>query len=131
VTTPNGATQIAYAGAMDSAGGTLDTSFGTGGYRFSPVMTEAHDIEVAPNGTFYVAGAVERLGRSAMAVARHRSDGAIDTAFSGTGVAAFPSGRNHGVARRLAFHGADGLVLAGSILAEGGHADFAVVRVRR
>lgn len=117
--------------ARHLADGTLDASFGTKGYRFSALMTEAHDIEVAPDGLFYVAGAVENLGSSAMAVARHRPDGAMDTAFSGTGVAAFPSGRKHGVARRVAFHGADGLVLAGSVLAEGGHADFAVLRVRR
>lgn len=117
--------------ARHLADGTLDMSFGTKGYRFSALMTEAHDIEVAPDGLFYVAGAVENLGSSAMAVARHRPDGAMDIAFSGTGVAAFPSGRKHGVARRVAFHGADGLVLAGSVLAEGGHADFAVLRVRR
>ena len=117
--------------ARHLADGTLDTSFGTKGYRFSTLMTEAHDIEVAPDGSFYVAGAVENLGRSAIAVAKQRPDGTMDAAFSGTGVAVFPSGRNHGVARRIAFHGPNGFVLAGSILAEGGHADFAVVRVRR
>lgn len=117
--------------ARHNADGTLDATFGTMGYRFSALMTEAHDIVVAPDGTFYVAGSVENLGRSVMAVSKHRPDGTMDTTFSGDGVASFPSGRNHGVARRVAFQGADGLVLAGSVLAEGGHADFAIVRVRR
>lgn len=117
--------------ARHGVDGTLDTTFGTKGYRFSTLMTEAHDIVVAPDETFYVAGSVENLGRSAMAVSKHRPDGTMDTAFSGDGIASFPSGRTHAVARRIAFHGADGLLLAGSVLAKGGHADFAVVRVRR
>lgn len=124
-------TSKGYVVARHHADGSLDTTFGSKGYRFSALMTEAHDIAVDQDGSFFVAGAFENLGRSAMAVAKHRPDGSLDTTFSGDGVASFPSGRNHAVARRVDFHGADGLILAGSTLAEGGHADFAVIRMRR
>ncbi len=120
-----------YVVARHRVDGTLDTTFGSKGYRFSPLMIAANAIAIAPDGSFFVAGAFERLGRTAMAVAKHRPDGSLDTTFAGSGVAVFQSGRSHGVARQVALHGADGLILAGSILAEGGHADFAVLRVRR
>ncbi len=66
-----------------------------------------------------------------MAVAKHNADGSLDNSFAGEGVASFPSGRDFGVARRIDFHGSDGLILAGSIREEGGHADLALLRVRR
>jgi uncharacterized delta-60 repeat protein len=120
-----------YVVARHLADGALDTSFGANGYVFSPGLTEAHDLVLLPDGSFYVAGAFERLGRTSMAVGRHRADGTLDTGFAGTGVAIFQSGRDHGVARAAALHGNDGLLLVGDIQQPGSHSDLAVIRVRR
>ena len=124
-------TACRYGVARHNSDGTFDTTFGSSGYIFSDKMTEAHDIAVAVDGSFFVAGAFEDFGRSDMAVAKHNADGSLDNSFAGEGVASFPSGRDFGVARRVDFHGSDGLILAGSIREEGGYADFAVLRVRR
>ena len=79
-----------------STGGTLDTSFGTGGIvitNLNGVDDEANSIAVQTDGKIVAAGFSKVSGVYDFAVARYNSDGTLDTTFNGTGkvVTAFPN----------------------------------------
>lgn len=96
-------------------------------------MNQAHDIALVENGEFYLCGSIEEFSgaRSMFGVAKHGADGALDPGFAGDGIAEFTPGRDYGVAKRLALHGADALVVIGDIRDDGSFTDWAAIRVLR
>ena len=100
------------------ADGRPDATFGEHGTLALP-LTEAHALDLAPDGALLVAGQIfvdERDGY-AMAVARVLPTGLRDEAFGEGGVAVVPFGRGCGSSALVVTVAADGaIVLAGSAM---------------
>lgn len=121
-----------YVVAKHAADGTLDMTWGDGGYVDSLLMSRAHDIAVDADGSFYLAGDLEEGAESTdISVSKHNEDGSVDMSFGVGGAGVFDSGSSRETVFRIAFHGDDGLILAGHVLNEDSFNDIAVLRVFR
>lgn len=124
-------TQILVAQFMPD--GSLDNSFGTGGYYLGdfPVQTAANAIGLADNGTVFVAG---RYGNSAdpqMFVAKLKPNGSLDSTFNFVGYdqVTFGGNSNGEVNAIHVFPGSNpGILIAGQV-DDGVDPDMAVVKL--
>ena len=116
--------------------GTLDTSFGTGGYvdtDFGP-ESSAGSLTLLPDGKILAVGAVsERTSTgvdNAIALARYLPNGTLDTSF-GTGgkTYTFFPGRQDGAAGRVALQD-DGSILVADQVGPNHGGDFALARFK-
>ena len=102
-------------------GGTLDTSFGTGGVTttgFADTTTDyAQGIAIQCDGKIVAAGYTELGGDADFAVARYTSTGVLDTAFHGDGIVTTPILSLDDMGNAVALHtysGEERIVVAGS-----------------
>jgi uncharacterized delta-60 repeat protein len=77
-----------------NSNGSLDTSFGTGGVTVLAPTAAAWGMVLQPDGSLVLGGQQTYGGTQAYMAARVTSNGAIDTSFSGDGVATVPIGSN-------------------------------------
>ncbi len=104
--------------------GSLDTSFGTGGYQliyFSPGPqttggTQASAMAIGPDGKIVVVGSTTVGGNQVFAIARLNADGSLDTSFNGSGTQTVSFGTGGAVdqATAVAIEPDDSIVVAGS-----------------
>jgi uncharacterized delta-60 repeat protein len=89
--------------------GSVDSSFGSGGFMIHSIMREnfANDVQVQPNGKIVVTGhainpPVNGNSQHKAFVLRLHANGQLDTSFDGDGVCLLPlPGRSEGVAVQL------------------------------
>jgi uncharacterized delta-60 repeat protein len=77
-----------------NSNGTLDTTFGTGGITVLGPTAVAWGMVVQPDGSLVLGGQQTYGGAQAYMAARVLSSGAVDTSFSGDGIATVPIGSN-------------------------------------
>ncbi len=119
--------------------GSLDATFGTGGRVVFDMgrVNELEDMAIQANGRIVVVGNSDaRAGAGSdfdFALARFRTDGALDTAFGDGGRVLTPLSTTHSFdfARAVAIQPNGRIVVAGSSNAGGGGTKFAVVRYKR
>jgi uncharacterized delta-60 repeat protein len=94
--------------------GSLDTSFGAGGYSTTLVGTFSAGVAsaVQPNGQIVTAGAATLAGTNEMLITRVNSDGGRDTSFGTNGSVAIPIGKTAG-ADAITIQGNGSIVVAG------------------
>ncbi|MBL8312054.1 MAG: hypothetical protein JNL19_16655 [Burkholderiales bacterium] len=115
--------------ARFTAGGVLDTSFGSAGIVITPMGAngeQATSLAVQTDGKIVVAGGCSNGSSFAYCVARYNANGALDASFNGTGkvITAMGSG---GSASALAVQPDGKIVVAGSC-SNGGNSDFCLAR---
>jgi uncharacterized delta-60 repeat protein len=75
--------------ARYNADGSVDTSFGTGGYTatgFNKVATAPADaVAIQPDGKILAAGYADKIGTDYFALARYNTNGTLDTTFGNNG----------------------------------------------
>jgi uncharacterized delta-60 repeat protein len=113
---PAGTTNTKIALARYKAGGGLDTKFGGDGKvttNFTPGWECAEDVVVRADGRILLGGGIGGSGGQ-FGLVRYKTNGALDSTFSGDGRVAtnFDTGFDHATA--LAIQGDGGIVLAGS-----------------
>lgn len=125
-----------------NANGSLDTSFGTGGKVFTPmvdgaVLDVANAIQVQADGKLVVSGTSQNTGAATgqdFAVVRYNSNGSLDTTFAGTGKTLIPvgSGSASDISTTLQIQSDGKIVLAGSTFLTGSatSTDFGLVRLQ-
>ena len=118
-----------FALARYNSDGNLDTSFGTGGIVTTLIGdgAQVNAITLQNDGKIIVAGNTIIDGIESMVVARYNSDGSLDTAFAGSGIAtATVPGFTHSVANAIGLQ-SDGKIIIGG-KASGMGVNFALVR---
>ena len=117
-------------------GGTLDTSFGTGGVTttgFADTTTDyAQGIAIQSDGRIVAAGYTELGGDADFAVARYTTAGVLDTTFDSDGIVTTPFSSADDMGNAVALHtysGEERIVVAGSA-DNSGNIDFAVARYK-
>lgn len=113
-----------------NADGTLDTSFDGDGRATSSVGFEATDVALQADGKIVVVGSGENTGQG-FVVVRYKTDGALDSTFSGDGVQTTNfSADSNDAARGLALQDDGKIVVAGGAGGEslGTNGDFALAR---
>lgn len=122
-----------------AAAGQLDTSFAGDGKRltmFGNGSDNAGDLAIQPDGRIVVAGYSdqnpdESINDYDFAVARYRSNGSLDTSFSGDGKRTAPVGASTDTGSGVAIQADGKIVVAGSSFQGAGTAnDFAVARFK-
>jgi uncharacterized delta-60 repeat protein len=90
---PGTQSPIGFSLARFAADGTLDPSFGSGGYvngDFGAAASSAVDLALQPDGKILVAGGA--WGPPGFVVARYNADGQVDSSFGDGGIARFVGG---------------------------------------
>lgn len=101
-----------------TADGVADTTFGGTGVVTTPAVDQFSDLVEYPDGRILAVGRAKRSGQFDMAVARYRTDGALDPTFSGDGIAHVEFGQED-MAVAAAFAQPGRLVLAGEVIPRG------------
>src|SRR5439155_1042843 len=114
-----------------TAGGSLDSTFGSGGKVTTPIGDyddEAHAVAIDGSGRIVVAGSTFNFdGNADFAVVRYNTDGSLDTSFGSGGKVTTPIGARDDEAHAVAIDGSGRIVVAGSTFSGSGFFDFAVV----
>ena len=120
-----------------NSNGTLDTTFGTGGWVTTQVgnfSSVAESVAIQPDGKIVVAGVAttrqtDGLLDEDFAVVRYNSDGSLDTSFDGDGKAITQLGEAHDFAASVIIQ-SDGKIVAAGYSLDGGltNGNFAIVR---
>jgi len=108
----------------------LDSTFGTGGIvttAIGPGSDRAFDVAIQGDGKIVVVGSVFTGSSLDFGVVRYNVNGALDTAFGGTGIVLAPVGPLDDEATSVAIQSDGRIVVAGSSQ-NGADYDFAVVR---
>jgi uncharacterized delta-60 repeat protein len=110
-----------------NSNGSLDTTFGTGGFvntNFDTGNDSAYDVAIQSDGKIVVVGDVAIGGLFEFGIARYNSNGSLDGSF-GTGgkVSNLPQGYASGVAVQ-----SDGKIVAVGRIITGSDVDFAIAR---
>jgi uncharacterized delta-60 repeat protein len=110
--------------------GTLDPTFGTGGFVIeSTVGDKGLALAVDGNGRIIVAGAGPRSsGSETLMIARFNSDGTPDSSFNGTGEQHVDLGPTYAAANSVIVQADGKIVAAGRTSTSGGNFYFPVVR---
>jgi uncharacterized delta-60 repeat protein len=119
------ATSDSAMGRFDLSGN-IDTSFASSGYvnlTYSPGGSGSNPLMLDQNGNILV---VVDSSNNAIEVARHLSDGSLDTSFGNAGIAEWSGNYTRMTATTLAEH-SDGGVLVGGYIEDGNH-DFVIVK---
>jgi uncharacterized delta-60 repeat protein len=117
-----------FAVARLKPNGQPDTSFSGDGKRTVPFAggsSDAHAVAIGPGGTIVMAGYSN--AESAFALARLKSNGNLDSSFSGNGKVSVPFA-NFGAARGVAVQRNGKVVAAGYEQDAGGNRDFAITK---
>lgn len=112
--------------------GDLDVSFGSGGTVLTAIgldNDEVGDVAVQPDGKLVVAGHSWEAGAMSFAVARYRSDGALDPSFGGDGIVITPFAGVTCVAQAIVVQ-PDGRIIVGGYTVDQStsHIELALVR---
>lgn len=125
-----GAGMSSFGVARFNENGTLDQTFGKGGWvatNFSVGFAEATTLAIQPDGKIVVCGtgfSPDALATSFIALARYLPNGSLDTSFDGDGKVETSFG-TYGGANSVAIQADGKIVIAGSV-----SGNFAVVRYR-
>jgi uncharacterized delta-60 repeat protein len=120
-----------FATVRYNADGTLDTSFGTGGFvieDFSTLNDSAYSIAIQSDGKIVAAGNASISGHSDFAVVRYNADGTPDTSFSGDGKVTTNINSRDSDAGSMALQSDGKIVVAGGTSSITGPYDFSLVR---
>ncbi len=112
-----------------NAGGTLDTTFGTGGKVVTPIGSSNDYLYAAalqPNGKIVAAGFAFGTNDD-FALARYNTNGTLDTTFGAGGKTVTPIGAADDYAMAVTVQ-ADGKIIAAGSSSNGTNLDFAVAR---
>jgi uncharacterized delta-60 repeat protein len=112
--------------------GTLDPAFGGDGRQIldlSAGAEQVNDLVVMPRGDIVAGGYAEFGTVPRFAIFRVHGNGDVATGFGHAGVTRTDLGPGADIANAIAVTGTGGFVLAGSA-ANGGHADWGIVRYR-
>jgi len=121
-----------FAIARYNPNGTLDTTFGTGGFvltDFGDTNDQATAIAIQADGKIVVAGIADRTGNKKFALARYNNTGTPDTSFGTNGKVTtdVSSENNSGYATAMVIQ-SDGKILVAGYADIGGKSQFVVVR---
>ncbi len=120
------------AASMAATSGTLDTSFGSGGYASFDVgsWSGAAAVVVQPDGKIVTAGQAEVDGVDVILATRSNADGSADRSFGSRGTTTVPIGSSAGVDSGAALVlQPDGKILIAGAGEVGGKLVFATVRL--
>lgn len=108
--------------------GSLDTSFGTGGTKLTPIGdgASANAIGLQSDGKIVIAGSAVINRQPSMIVARYNTDGTPDNTFGQSGIAVIPVGKR-ARANALVIQ-SDGKIIAGGSAAASNE-NFALIRL--
>jgi uncharacterized delta-60 repeat protein len=107
--------------------GSLDTSFGVGGWVRTDLdgwNDSASDLALQPDGKILQSGS----SRGDFALVRYNADGSLDTTFNGVGWARTDLGSVEDESKAIALQPDGKIIVAGYALALNGRYDFALVR---
>jgi uncharacterized delta-60 repeat protein len=114
-----------------SAGGTLDSSFGTGGRAATPFGAGddgIYDFQFDETGRIVAVGYGFNGSDTDFALVRYTADGTLDESFGTAGVVTTPAGPGNDYARSVAFDSLGRIVVGGWGSAAGGQFNFVVAR---
>ncbi|PYE47937.1 putative Ig domain-containing protein [Deinococcus yavapaiensis] len=115
---------------VNSASGSLDTTFGSGGKVTTPIGTsgeEAYALVMQPDGKLVAAGATFNGSNFDFALVRYNSNGTLDTTFGSGGKVTTPIGTSNDFAYALVMQ-PDGKLVAAGATYNGSNSDLALVR---
>jgi uncharacterized delta-60 repeat protein len=109
--------------------GSLDVSFGTGGFVITPLgaFSSAGPVVIQPDGKI-VAGGIGFVANADFAVVRYHSNGTLDSTFAGDGIAYVAIGSEHDFASTMLLQPDGKIVLGGRVVA-GSLTHFALARL--
>lgn len=110
--------------------GTLDSSFGNGGWVVSQLdgLNQAHTLAIGPDGKIVVAGTWDANDHGSLAVGRYNADGSPDPTFGQEGWVLTDLGQTYNIALGIAVQADGGVtVLAWSEAVYGADPDYPLV----
>jgi uncharacterized delta-60 repeat protein len=110
-----------------TAGGTLDSSFGSNGVVSMPPFHFISSVAVQPNGKIVAGGGTPLNSPFDFAVFRFNSDGSPDLSFDQDGIISTPISKDYDAVRSIVIQ-ADGKIVAGGWSNNGSNNDFAFAR---
>jgi uncharacterized delta-60 repeat protein len=115
--------------ARYNSDGSLDTSFGTGGYNATTLGSNdfINSIAIQPDGKILAGGSVNIDGIINFVIARYNPDGSLDATF-GTGGFFTDNISGNDTINSIAIQSAGKVVVGGCILADDNNVVFAVAR---
>ncbi len=117
---------VATAAVVLAAGGSIDTSFGTGGVATLSAGSFFNHAAVQTDGRMVAVG----RGNPGWIVARFNVDGSLDTSFAApAGYRALFTTSNNNMAQQVVIDSSGRACVCGSLVQSSGDADFAVVRL--
>ncbi|MCC7069654.1 MAG: hypothetical protein IT523_14565 [Burkholderiales bacterium] len=125
-----GASSITFCLARYQGGGTLDTSFGTGGTVSSPIgsgYASGRATVLQPDGKIVVAGDCDIGLHIVFCLARYQAGGALDPSFGSGGAVISPIGSSTDHATAIALQ-PDGKIVVAGYCAGASNLDFCLAR---